>query len=97
MTHGIVFSSSKDLLLAVNPDANMDNWAFKNLLGDALALVAHFVIGLILLAIAESDIFQFLRKISVQPIPSKRVDLVLDNDVLAEETRVQNQVRNPAQ
>ena len=66
----------------------MNNWAFENLLGDALALVAHFVIGLIILVVIESEIFTFLRKLTFRPIPGRRSDLILDEDVIAEEKRV---------
>jgi len=95
VTHAIIFSSSKDLLSSANPDINLKVWAWTNLLGDAAALVAHFVIGLILLILIESDIFAFIRKLTFRPIPGPREDLVLDDDVIAEERRVANQSRNP--
>jgi hypothetical protein len=44
-------------------------WAWENLKGDAAFLVAHFVFGLIFVTIAETDIFSFLRKLTVWSIP----------------------------
>lgn len=73
----------------------MDNWAYVNLLGDALALVAHFILGLILLILIESDIFSCIRNLTFRSIPAPREDLKLDEDVIAEEMRIANQVKNP--
>ena len=64
--------------------------------GDALALVAHFFSGLLFLLIVETDVFACLGKLTVWPIPGPKETLELDEDVVAEETRVKNQVKDPA-
>lgn len=93
VTHGIIWSSSSDLIIQAQPDFNPNLWAWENLKGDAAFLVAHFVFGLIFVTIAETDIFSFLRKLTVWSIPEPNQFLVLDDDVLAEEQRVKNQKR----
>lgn len=53
--------------------------------------MAHFIVGLLFLIIVETDMFSFLRKLTIWPIPAPKTDLQLDEDVLAEELRVKNQ------
>lgn len=94
VTHGIIFSSSSSLIVQAQPDFNTDLWAWTNLKGDAACLVAHFFFGILFLTIVETDVFSCLAKITVWPIPTQKTDLVLDDDVIAEEDRVRNQ-KNP--
>ena len=63
-------------------------WAWTNLKGDAAFLVGHFVVGLLFLTIVECDVFACLRKRTLRKLPAPKMDLVLDDDVLAEEERV---------
>jgi len=53
-----------------------------------VCLVAHFFFGILFLLIVETDIFSFLRKLTVWSIPEPNTSLQLDEDVLAEEKRV---------
>lgn len=92
--HGIIFSSSSDLLIQAQPKFDTGLWSFQNLLGDALALVAHFFFGLIFLLLVEADLCECFRKLTIWKIPEPNNGLVLDDDVLAEEERVRSQVRN---
>lgn len=99
VTQGIVFSSSGDLVIETrklfDPPAPLDEdlWAFANLEGDAVILIIHLVAGLVLLAVIESGILDFINDISFRSIPPpKSVDeLDLDDDVIAEEERVRAQ------
>ena len=61
-----------------------------------MCLVAHFFFGILFLLIVETDIFSFLRKLTVWSIPEPNTSLQLDEDVLAEEKRVADQ-RKPDQ
>lgn len=56
-----------------------------------MALVAHFIVGLLFLIVVETDMFSFLRKLTVWPIPAPKTEIQIDEDVLAEELRVKNQ------
>ena len=78
------------MIAASEPNFNTNLWAPQNLLGDALCLVAHFIVGLLFLIVVETDMFSFLRKLTVWKIPTPKTDLQLDEDVLAEELRVKN-------
>lgn len=91
VTHAIIWSSSSKLILSAQPNLNPNLWAWANLGGDAACLVAWFLIGLLFLLVVESDIFSFLRKLTMWPIPPPKEDLVLEDDVFAEEQRVKSQ------
>lgn len=93
VTHGIIFSSSSDLLIQAQPDFPQELWAFENLLGDAVCLVGHFVFGILFLLLVETDIFACLQKLTVWGIPEPNTALQLDEDVIAEEDRVRAQVK----
>ena len=95
VTHGIIISSSVELITQAQPSYPSNLWAFENLLGDACFLVAHFVFGIIFLVIVETDIFACIGKLTIRSIPAPKEDLELDEDVLAEEERVRNQVKTP--
>jgi hypothetical protein len=88
VTHGILFSSSSDLLTQAQPDLPDDLWAWQNLLGDAVCLVIHFFAGMIILVLMEADLCECARRITLWSIPEPIKDLVLDDDVVAEEDRV---------
>lgn len=72
VTHGIIISSSLDLLTAAQPSYPQNLWAFKNLLGDACALGAHFVFGIIFLVIVETDIFACIGKWTIRATPARK-------------------------
>ena len=61
------------------------------MLGDAVALVAHCVVGLLALALIETDVFACLRRFTFRKLPEKKDDLDLDEDVIAEEDRITHQ------
>jgi hypothetical protein len=91
VTHGIIFSSSNDLLTnAYGNDVNVELWAWINLKGDAACLVLHFVIGSLILIIIESDICSGCSKFTFRSLPDAagENEKLMDNDVLAEEERV---------
>jgi len=90
VTHGIIASSSLGLVASVQPDYPQELWAWDNLLGDAVILICHFFLGIMLLFVAEADIFACLRKLTVWSIPEKKQGLELDEDVIAEEDRVRD-------
>jgi hypothetical protein len=50
------------------------------------------VFGIIFLIIVETDIFACIGKLTIRSITARKEDLELDEDVLAEEERVRNQV-----
>ena len=66
-------------------------WDFYNLGGDAAALVAHFFFGIFVLTLIETDLFSFLKRFTCRAIPPRMTDMDMDDDVLAEEDRVQRQ------
>ena len=79
VTHGIVFSASGSML--VNARKNQadgtggllpaDLWAWFNLKGDVAALIAHFVLGIIIIFLIECDLFSCLSKITCREIPEE--------------------------
>ena len=100
VTHGLVFSSTGKILVDARknstdgtgrPTIPEDIWAWFNLKGDAAALIAHFVIGLLIIFLIECDIFSCLSKITCRSVPAENEDLELDEDVVAEAERVARQ------
>ena len=100
VTHGLVFSSTGSILVSTRANSTdgtgrstipSDIWAWYNLKGDAAALIAHFVLGCLIIFIIESDLFACFRKISCRSVPSETEDLELDEDVVAEIERVARQ------
>ena len=96
VTHAILFTQIGDGLndfraAADEPLLPSETWAFYNLLGDALALIAHCVVGILALVLIEADLFACLTRMTVRTIPGKKTDLVIDEDVLAEENRIANE------
>jgi hypothetical protein len=104
VTHGILFSASGSLLVdSRNIDLTDDGvpiprkiapeiWNWENLKGDAMILLLHFFVGIILLALIELEVisvFDWMPKFGTE---SGRDDeskkLVKDDDVLFEEERV---------
>ena len=106
VTHGILFSASGSLLVdATNADAQADSeypipraippgiWEWYNLKGDAMALILHFIFGVICLALIElevANLFQWCPKFGCRSgsAPRPHKGLIKDDDVLAEEKRV---------
>ena len=68
VTHSIIWSSSGDLVRNTRIDATTEDgipiprqlpeplWAWYNLKGDAIILVAHFVLGIIALWLIEMEV-----------------------------------------
>lgn len=66
-------------------------WAWENLKADLMALILHFVVGLILVAVIESPLIDFFGEMqccAAKEFP--RDDLDLDEDVEDEEERIAN-------
>jgi ATP-binding cassette, subfamily A (ABC1), member 3 len=93
VTHGIIFSSSSDLLIQAQPNFPENLWAWENLLGDAVCLGLHFFVGIIFVVLVEADLCECVRKLTIWSIPEPNSSLMLDDDVIAEEERVMNQVK----
>jgi ABC-type multidrug transport system ATPase subunit len=99
VTHGLVFSSTGKVLVDTRksspgtgrPEIPEDVWAWFNLKGDAAALVAHFVVGLVVIFLIECDLFSCCAKLTCRAVPPENEDLELDDDVVAEIDRVANQ------
>jgi len=73
--------------LPVWPD---DLWDWANLKADLFALIMHFVLGLMIVAIVESPLSEFFKdccKCCVKP-PEEAEDKDLDDDVIREVERV---------
>lgn len=54
--------------------------------------MAWFFFGIIFLVVVETDAMACLRKIAIWPVPQPKEDLVLEDDVIAEEDRVKKGV-----
>ena len=65
-----------------------DLWAWFNMKGDAAALIAHFVIGIIIIFLIECGLFECLAKITCRTMPPENEDLELDEDVVNEIERI---------
>ncbi len=71
VTHGILFSSSKTLLLSSRVELTTsegviipkripeETWAWQNLKGDAAFLIAHFFVGIFLLTLIELEVWKY--------------------------------------
>ena len=96
VTHGIIFSSSGAMLVktrAEQPgtgrsDLPPELWAWYNMKGDAAALVAHFVVGVLIIVLIEADVFACCSSLTCRSVPEEEEDLELDEDVVAEAERV---------
>jgi hypothetical protein len=71
VTHAIIFSSSSELITQAQPNLNQHLWAFENLTGDALCLVAHFVFGMLLLLMLETNLLSDLGSCTIRRMPSR--------------------------
>ena len=100
VTHGLVFSANGKILIqarANSPDGTgrpiipEDVWAWFNLKGDAAALIAHFVVGLLIIFLIECDIFSCFSKMTCRAMPEEAADIELDDDVVKEIDRVARQ------
>ena len=117
VTHGILFSSSNQLLLASRTEQTTDEgviiprgippeiWAWYNLKGDAVILVCHFFVGILLLMLIELEIWQYFTWCPTIGIRygfegRQGPELVADSDVIEEEKRVEHlnqQIKNENQ
>ena len=70
------------------PEIPDDPMAWFNLKGDVAALVAHFVLGIIIIFLVECDLFSCCAKMTCRSVPPENEDLELDDDVIAEIERV---------
>ena len=96
---GIIFSStvtllniSRNGLIAAGFDVNTVDtnvYALTNLTGNYIIMTITAIVCVLLLCVIEADIFQKCSKFSVQAIPEPRNNLDLDDDVIAEEQRLQ--------
>ena len=111
VTHSIIWSSSGDIVRNTRIDATTSDgipiprqlpeplWAWYNLKGDAMVLVAHFVLGIIALWLIEMEVdqlFYWIPRISIRNCKSRPRTgpvLVKDDDVIAEERRVEMQCK----
>ena len=99
VTHGIVFSASGSMLVKAREEQAdgtggelpAELWAWFNLKGDVAALIAHFVVGIIIIFLIECDLFACLAKITCRELPPENENLELDDDVVAEMDRVARQ------
>ena len=99
VTHGIVFSASGSMLVKARKEQAdgtggelpEDLWAWFNLKGDVAALLAHFVVGIIIIFLIECDVFACLSKITCREVPPENENIELDDDVVAEMDRVARQ------
>ena len=100
VTHGLIFSANGEILVDTRKNSTdgtgrstipEDIWAWFNLKGDAAALIAHFVVGCLIIFLIECDLFRCLAKITCRTVPAESEDLELDEDVVAEIERVGRQ------
>ena len=91
LTNSIMFSSSRSALFAVRPELLAPDLDLSLMGGDLLALGLHFVFWLLVLILIELGAFNFLSSslllLKKNRLPP-RIDLLQDEDVLAEEHRV---------
>jgi hypothetical protein len=101
VTHGIITSANGKALSKARA-ANYDKprklpeepGALYNLKGDAICLLAHFLIGILLLMILEQAAFSKCCEncsCCSTIVYKEDEDIIFDEDVLAEEERVTNQ------
>lgn len=106
VAHGILFSASGTLIVQSRAELTTDDgqiiprripseiWAWYNLKGDCMILVAHFFFGVIMLALIELEVVQFLDwcpRIGCKSSNNSKKEgppMVKDDDVIAEENRV---------
>lgn len=99
VVNGILWSSTKSVILDIRvlyPDAHQlpsDNWALENMGGDALILIIHFFVNTLILFLIEIDALSCLKGWSAKKIPPPQQNLVLDDDVIAEEERVRQNTK----
>lgn len=106
VTHGILFSASSKLLVDSRSEDVTDDgtiiprkippeiWAWYNLKGDAAILVAHFVLGIIMLTLIELEVYNYFDWCPMigcrfsNESNRRGPKLIKDDDVIAEENRV---------
>ena len=96
LTDTIMFDAGKKRLFLVRPDLKRDSdWDIDLVGGNVLVLCLHFIFWLLVLVLIERGWFEWTGKIlNLLPknsIPPKDVEsLNLDDDVLAEESKIEN-------
>ncbi len=106
VTNGILFSASGILILDARSEDTTDDgviikrkvpeeiWAWYNLKGDAVILVIHFIVGVIVLALIELEVdllFDWLPKPGCRYLRNRDrrgPPMIKDEDVIEEERRV---------
>ena len=99
VTHALILSKELDTLVQSRQSAiegdypdlppwNPDLWSWENLRSDAAALVAHFVFGLLVVAICESPLFDRCKDCACSEAAEEREETDMDDDVVGEEERV---------
>ena len=108
VTHGILFSASGTLLISSRVEDTTDEgviiprkipseiWAWYNLKGDAVILVCHFFLGILLLMLVELEIWQYFRWCPKSGFRfnsswNQGPEMIKDDDVISEEKRVARQ------
>ena len=84
-------------LIAKTSDSNEDLWNMRNLGGDILAMVLHFVVWNLVILLLELDFWKNFNGFSICKLPAKRDDLNIDSDVEEEEKRVVQRGTQPIQ
>jgi hypothetical protein len=86
-----LLSKSREQAISTYPDLKPwpeEPWAWDNLKADLVAMIAHFVVGLLVLGIIESPLFDSCKDCACCDKAMARDDDDLDEDVLAEEERL---------
>jgi len=74
-------------LIAKTSDSTEDLWNMRNLGGDILAMVLHFVVWNLVILLLEQDFWNNFKCCKTN-LPAKREDLNIDSDVEEEQKRV---------
>ena len=107
VTHGILFSASGTLIVQSRNELKTDDgviiprkipdniWAWYNLKGDAMFLVAHCIVGVLFLVLIELEVVRFASwcpKLGFRSSKSSQgPELIKDDDVITEEKRIASQ------
>jgi len=60
-------------------------WAADGLGGYAFMLIAHFIVDTVLIVLIENEVFAKCKGFSLKALPPRNTELILDEDVIAEE------------
>jgi len=93
LADSIMYASTKTQLVQVRPDMAMSDFALDAMGGDILFSCCHCAFWIIVLVLIEARAFRWVDRLFFclrgKRIPP-RIDLVMDEDVLEEEKRVEN-------